>query len=102
MLEWAKVNRWYKSSDPMLAGGSESDNLERYRGARADLAELDFQERESTIINPAKVRDTYLGSLQFFREAVGQLTQRFGNDAGKILAEAIENAERQVENVNEE
>ena len=55
MLQWAKINRWCKSADPLLAGG-DSDNLERYRGVKADLAELDLEERKGVLIEPDEVR----------------------------------------------
>lgn len=95
MLQWAKINRWCKSADPLLAGG-DSDNLERYRGVKADLAELDLEERKGTLIEPEEVRDTYIQSLRFIRDAAEQIDRQYGNDAFLIIHEAWERAERYV------
>lgn len=95
MLQWAKYNKWCKSADPLLAGG-DSDNLERYRGVKADLAELDLEERKGTLIEPDEVRDTYVQSLRFIRDAAEQIDRQYGNDAFLIIHEAWERAEKYV------
>ncbi|WP_298860940.1 hypothetical protein [uncultured Gimesia sp.] len=93
VVEWAKVNKWFPSSDPMLAGG-DSDNLERYRGVKADLAEIDLQERKGVLIDPDKVRDVYVQSLRFIRDAAEQIDRQFGNEAFLIISEAWDRAEK--------
>lgn len=93
VVEWAKVNKWFPSSDPMLAGG-DSDNLERYRGVKADLAEIDLQERKGLMIDPVKVRDVYIQSLRFIRDAAEQIDRQFGNEAFLIISEAWDRAEK--------
>jgi len=95
MVEWVKLNKWCPSSDPMLAGG-DSDNLERYRGARADLAEHDLQDRKETLIDPVAVRDVFLHSLRFYDDCIEQLRERFGDHAANIISEAVEHAEELI------
>lgn len=95
MVEWVKANRWCPSSDPLLTGG-DSDNLERYRGARADLAEHDLQDRKETLIHPIAVRDVFLHSLRFYDNCIEQLRERFGDDAANIISEAVEHAEELI------
>ncbi|WP_298865015.1 hypothetical protein [uncultured Gimesia sp.] len=95
MVQWVKNNRWCKSSDPLLAGG-DSDNLERYRGVKADLAELDLDERKGTLIDPDLVRDAYVQSLRFIRDAAEQIDRQYGNDAFLIIYEAWERAEKYI------
>ncbi len=91
MLQWGKNNKWCKSSDPLLAGG-DSDNLERYRGVKADLAEIDLQERQGEMVNMTAVRPAFITSLGFMKAAGEQLDRQYGNDALNILLEAWENA----------
>lgn len=90
-MEWAKVNRWCKSSDPMLAGG-DSDNLERYRGVKADLAEMDLQERRKEMVNLDVVRPVFLNALVYIRNCGEKLDRQFGNEALAILLDAWDQA----------
>lgn len=89
MLQWAKINKWCKSADPLLAGG-DSDNLERYRGFKADLAEIDVQERREEMVNLEKVKPVFLKSLGFIKAMGEKLDRRFGNEALEILLEGWE------------
>lgn len=90
-MEWAKVNRWCKSSDPMLAGG-DSDNLERYRGVKADLAEMDLQERRRQMVNLEAVKPAFIGALSHIKNAGEKLDRQFGNEALAILLDAWDQA----------
>lgn len=77
--------------DPLLsvAAGS-SPQLERYRKARADLAERDVKERDTDLVR----RDVILGALRpaiaGMRGAGDRLVREFGNDAGEIYNEAVD------------
>lgn len=97
MLQWAKINKWCKSADPLLAGG-DSDNLERYRGVKADLAEIDLQERRSEMINIENVRPAFIRSLGFMKAAGEKLDRQFGNEALEILLEGWEQARESIRN----
>ncbi|QDU15505.1 hypothetical protein CA11_33300 [Gimesia maris] len=92
VVEWAKINKWCQSSDPLLAGG-DSDNLERYRGFKADLAELDVQERREELVNIEKVKPVFITCLGFIKAAAEKLDRQFGNDAFNIIIEAWEQAQ---------
>lgn len=95
MMEWAKVNRWCKASDPLMAGG-DSDNLERYRGAKADLAEMDLHERRKQMVNLEVVRPAMLTALDFMKDAGEKLDRQFGNEALAILLDAWDQATEYV------
>lgn len=94
-MEWAKVNRWCKASDPLMAGG-DSDNLERYRGAKADLAEMDLHERRKQMVNLDVVRPAMLTALDFMKDAGEKLDRQFGNEALAILLDAWDQATEYV------
>lgn len=91
MVEWAKANKWFKSSDPMLAGG-DSDNLERYRGLKADLAEMDLQERRQQMVNLDAIKPAFIGALGHIKNAGEKLDRQFGNEALAILLDAWDQA----------
>ena len=78
-------------ADPLLAGG-DSPNLERYRGAKADLAEMDLQERRGTHANLEELDGALMRFAGGIRRAGEVLQRRFGNEASDILNEGIDGA----------
>lgn len=96
MLQWAKANRWCKSDDPLLAGG-DSPNLERYRGARADLAELDREQRVGNLVSVEELAPVLLQAAGLIRGAGEKLQRLFGPDAFAIFSEAVDAAEQLIE-----
>jgi len=95
ILQWVKHNRWCQSSDPLLAGG-DSANLERYRGVKADLAELDLQERRGMLVDQDTVKPVFLQSLGFISSAIEQLDRQYGNDAFAIALAGWDQIERHI------
>ena len=82
--------------DPLLAGVN-SPALERYRSARAKLAELDLQERENQLLPLDKVHDALsrLGSIM--RLAGETLQRQFGPDALAIIDDALNDYESAID-----
>jgi hypothetical protein len=80
-----------------LMQGSGSPALERYREERAALARLDRLEREGTLI-PRDVARESLGRIAaILRSAGDTLQQQFGGEAVSILYEALDDAQREMD-----
>ena len=75
--------------DAMLGGG-DSPALERYRLARAQLAERDLAERDANLLQADACGHLMRRGINAMRGAGEKLTRRFGNDAGTIYNEAID------------
>lgn len=75
-------------SDPLLVG-SGSPALERYRTARANLAELDLAERDSAIIHLPILARALSPAISALRATGNRLTRMFGNEAGEIYNEGV-------------
>ena len=75
--------------DSMLAGG-DSPALERYRLARAQLAERDLAERDQVLVRREAMFESLKRGALALRSAGENLTRRFGNDAGIIYNEAVD------------
>jgi hypothetical protein len=84
-----------RDDDPMMAG-SFSPALEAYRDERAKLARYDRLEREGQLVPRDKVR-AVLGRIATIVRDCGQALERqFGPAAAEILAEALDDAEREI------
>ena len=83
------------SDDPLLNSG-DSIGLERYRMAKAQLAEMDLAEREKVMLNAEAVHDGLAVISQTFRQACEELQRRFGGDAHAIIEQAITEAESTI------
>lgn len=89
------ADRESSDGEPMLAGG-DSPALERFRLARARIAELDLQERQGSLIPRDKVHDG-LGRLATIIRGAGESLQRqFGREAQDILDEALADFDREA------
>lgn len=90
-----RVNRPAISDDPLLAG-VDSPQLERYRSAKASLAEMDLEERKKTHANINDLESALVRYASMVRRGGEILQRRFGNDASDILNSAIDEAEQIV------
>ena len=89
-----EADREASGGDPMLAGG-DSPGLERFRMARAKIAELDLAARESSLIPRDKVHDG-LGRLATIIRGAGESLQRqFGAEAQDVLDEVLADFDRE-------
>jgi hypothetical protein len=89
--------RKLSADDDLLGSGVPSPALERYREERAILARLDRQERERQLVRRDEVR-TGLARVAVILQAAGEsLAREYGPGAAEIVAEALADAEREVD-----
>jgi hypothetical protein len=79
------------SEDPMLVGG-DSPNLERYRAAKAALAEMELEEKKKTHASLKDLNDALMRFASLVRRGGEILQRKFGNQASDILNESIDEA----------
>ncbi len=82
-------------ADPMLTG-EPSPALERYREVRAKLAERELVDREGELVNVEAAAGIIAGVVGRLRVAASTLAARFGESAGDVLLEALEDARREA------
>lgn len=89
----ARVLEWIRESDrerpPVVAGSDSSPDLERWRRARADLAELDLDARRGSLVDRREVVD-YIAKANTvvvtrMTLLVGRMQSVFGEEIGKEL-----------------
>jgi len=81
--------------DPLLQGAA-SPQLEKYRAARASMAELELAEKRGELIRLSELQPAFREYGSALRRA-GELLQReFGNRASEILNEVLAEAEAGV------
>ncbi len=88
-IESALRSRPAPSDDPLLAAG-DSPGLERYRMAKAKLAELDLEARKEQLIDREKARDVFGRWATLIRRAGERLSKRWGNEAAAMLNETLD------------
>jgi hypothetical protein len=95
--ERAKVHQSPANEDDALVfSGGDSPNLERLRGAKATLAEMDLEERRGSHAN-IKHLDTCLMRFASQIRRGGEILQRkFGNEASDVLNSAVIDAEQLI------
>lgn len=86
-----------ETDDPLLAGDSDSDGLERYRQAKAALAELDLEERKGQLISREKVRPVLARWAAVIRRCGESLGKVFGASATEKLNDALDECSRVVD-----
>lgn len=94
MKVWAaatlKPDRAAPDVDPLMVAGGNSPALERYRTARARMAELEVAEREGQLVTVAFVTGMIDGMANLVRNAAHRMRTRFGNDVGDMWDEMVE------------
>lgn len=80
-------------------GDGDSPALERFRAAKADLAELDREQRIGNLCRRETVREALVAFGQTLRVACDVLVRRYGNDAADILAHALDDAARAAQGI---
>lgn len=88
------------SDDPLLVGNdADSDGLERYRQAKAALAELDLEERKGQLISREKVRPVLARWAAVIRRCGESLGKVFGASAAEKLNDALDECSRVVDDI---
>jgi hypothetical protein len=89
--------------DPLLAGGGGSPALERYRHARAGLAEIELQEREQKVVDVRvllPMLSGYINAVKGFGDYLNRNNHRqlldLFNDAMQTALEATERLGEQL------
>jgi hypothetical protein len=83
--------------DGMTDAGSSSPALEQYRKERARLARLDRLAREGTLVSRENVRDGLGRIAHLLRAAAEALERQYGKEAGQLLDEALDDAQREID-----
>ena len=82
--------------DGLWLGGGSSPAFERWREARATLAELDLAKRQGQLLGRNEVHEM-LGRVASILRGAGDMLQReFGPEAHRVLDEALDDAEREI------
>lgn len=92
---WREATSAEAADDPLLRGDG-SPALERYREARAKLADLDYRKRVGELIDVAAMHERHVRIAGRLRQAGELLGRKFGVDAQLILDEALEDVEREM------
>jgi hypothetical protein len=75
-------------NDPLLAAG-ESPGLERYRNAKADLAEYERDRQRGLLIPFNELEATLMVAAATIRQANERVQREYGNAPAEILNEAL-------------
>jgi hypothetical protein len=79
------------TSDPLLVG--DSPNLERYRAAKADLAEMDAAERRGQLVEMATLQEWWLSEVaRPIKTAIERLQKEYSDGAALILGDSFAKA----------
>lgn len=82
-----------KETDPLLDGG-DSPGLERYRNAKADLAEMERDERRGKVIPSDEILPSLQQAAGAMRQAIEHAVRLYGNPVGELLNEALTETEQ--------
>lgn len=86
-----------KVDDPLLADGADSPGLERYRLAKAALAELDLAERQHQLVSVERLREQLLRWAVILKRLGQRVQKRWGPDAHRAIEDALGECQRVVD-----
>lgn len=84
--------------DPLLGGG-DSPALERYRNEKAILAKLERQEKQRRLLPRDLIHEALMRTASILRKTGELLHKNHGPDAGRLLAEALEDCQREFDSL---
>lgn len=86
---WRQHARPGTGDDPLLESGGDSPGLERYRMAKAALAELELEAKTKSLLSREKAR-TVLGRWAAVIRRMGErLGKRYGPEAASAVNDAL-------------
>ncbi len=88
LLEIATSRRATESEEPLMSEGN-SPALERYRSAKAALAELDLHLRKNDLIEVARAKEVFMRWAVLVRRMGERLAKRYGPDASATVNETL-------------
>lgn len=101
LVAWIVQRQLPVSADPLLAEG-DSAALERYRMAKAKLAELDLEVRKGELIEVGRCRDMLARWAVVIRRMGERLSKRYGNDAALTVNESLSECRTIAESITRE
>jgi len=94
---WAPKVR-NEAEDPLLTTeAGDSPNLERYRAAKAALAEYELAQKTGSLMAVDKARKVFLRWAQLIRNAGERVGKRHGPDAAEAINEALQECETVID-----
>ena len=95
VVQWLRsVGPWRQHArpeedDPDLAGGPDSPGLERYRLAKAAIAELELEQRKASLLSRDKARTALVRWASIIRRLGERLGKRYGPEATLTVNDAL-------------
>jgi phage terminase Nu1 subunit (DNA packaging protein) len=84
--------------DPLMAADADgSVGLERYRLAKAQLAEFDLEEKRKTFLPRETVRDSLVRWAAIIRRLGERLSKRYGVEAARELNDTLDECQKVVD-----
>lgn len=80
-----QAQRMTAEDEPELVGYGDSPELERFRAARADLAEMERDERRGKLISAERLREICLTVGDVIKSLRRRLVKKFGVAAGEVV-----------------
>lgn len=86
---WRQHHRQIEDDPDLAITGGDSPNLERYRAAKAAIAELDYAERQKELIARDKVKSLFARWASVLRRMGERISKRFGNEAALTVNDSL-------------
>lgn len=84
------------AKDELDLAGENSPGLERYRLAKAALAEIDLEVRRGRLLDREKLEAQWVAGAVALRNAGERLQRRFGDEAAELFNEGVQDFARVV------
>jgi hypothetical protein len=104
IVQWLRTSGPWKqharpeADDPLLGGdGGDSPGLERYRLAKAALAEFELANQTDALLSSEKARAVLGRWAAILRRLAERLTKRHGPAAASALNEALDQCQRVID-----
>jgi phage terminase Nu1 subunit (DNA packaging protein) len=94
---WQPHARHRGVDDELEDEAEVSEGLERYRLAKAALAELELAERQHQLVSVERIREGLLRWSVILKRAGERLRKRFGTDAHRVVTEALAECGRVID-----
>ena len=97
LVPWYIERRLAEHGDPIMQSGGNSPATERYREAKAALAELDLAERRKELLARSQVHGFMSSFAAVIRRANEALARQYGAGAQQLLNEALDDGQRLID-----
>lgn len=93
---WHRFEEEIEADSIMTGGAANSPAMERYRQFKGDLASLEVEERQGSLLPRAEVREGLLVIAGVIRTAGEHLEREYGVGARAVLDGALDDAEAKI------